>query len=250
MKLNIPPGTWPPGGWQYFDPKTNYRETKPTEHDRNEAAEAILAMRKNNKHIYRGNDLTFASALESLEAFTAKRLEYKGLKQFLLPDQPVQQSTPLVKKKASVQGQVAKVAEEKRHNFVERIKRIASGSQTLKDWIGEGHNPVSFELAEARSSLCVSCPLNDSGPDLLAKITSAVSEAIHKQMELKQHLNLRTTNDAKLGTCSACLCPLKLKVWSPLEFIEDNMDQSVAMELDPSCWILSEMKNADERRPK
>jgi hypothetical protein len=52
---------------------------------------------------------------------------------------------------------------------------------------------------------------------------------------------LSTMVDAQLNVCVACLCPLKLKVHAPLEFIARHMDPETRAALDPQCWMLAEL---------
>lgn len=238
MKLNIPDGSWPPGGWQYFDPATNYRETKPTEHDRREAAQAIFDMRQNNKHIYKGQELTYQNSLLSLELFTARRLLNRGLTQYVLSTVPVIPRQVQTKKKLNVGAAPAAKSEEK--SLFNKLRQIAGGAATLKDWVGNGQRPVAQELANLRASTCVSCPLNQKG-GALESITRSIGNAIKSQTELKNHLQLATPDDAKLLTCSACECHLPLKVWTPIRFISEHLEPDVYIELDRNCWILKEL---------
>lgn len=242
MKLNIPPGTWPPGGWQYFDPKTNYRENKPTEHDRREAAQSILNMRRNNRHIYKGLDLTYEASLQALEDYTVKRMVNMGQWQLIIKDGEIAPANPkavVLKKKLFPPRLDAKPAEEKKPSWLERARKLANGVRTLTDWVGHGQQPVPQAVADRRASICVTCSLNDTKSN--NPLTNSVSEAIHKQMELKEHINLRTSMDDKLGTCKACLCPLKLKVWTPIKFIEEHTDREMILELATNCWITAEL---------
>jgi len=238
MKLNIKEGHWPPGGWQYFDPKTGYRETKPTEHDRREAAQAIMAMRKNNPHIYKGGDLTYEASLEALELFTARRLNNQGLSQFLvIAPTPV----ALVKKKSVPVVAKAEGAEpaERSSSWIDKIRKLGTGASTLRDWVGGGMKPVDQATAERRAKVCVACPLNKSG-GLVNSITASIASAIHAQSELKNNLKLATPYDSKLNTCSACECPLPLKVWVPSETILNHTSKEVMLDLDKDCWIPKE----------
>ncbi len=121
------------------------------------------------------------------------------------------------------------------------VNKIAAGAETITDFIDSGESPVSQELAESRAAVCVKCPLNEKG-DLSRFFTIPAAERIRKQIEVKEGRGLKTSLDKKLSTCSACLCPLKLKVWFPLPFIVKHMDEDVKVQLDSGCWILEEMK--------
>lgn len=124
---------------------------------------------------------------------------------------------------------------------VESLKRIAKGSGGLFEWLGDGGVPVEKELAENRAKICSDCPKNGS-EDLTQWFTVPASELIRKQLEKRKDLNLSTTYDDKLGVCSACLCPLKTKVHTPIEYITKHTDNKMKSDLDSRCWILNEGK--------
>lgn len=120
------------------------------------------------------------------------------------------------------------------------IKRLAAGVAALRDWLGTGGQPVAAELAEARAAVCVACPLNTAG-DYTRWFTIPASEAIRKMQEARSDLNMSTSQDAQLGVCEACLCPMKLKVHVPLDNVVKHMTDEVKGRLDPKCWMLKEM---------
>ncbi len=119
------------------------------------------------------------------------------------------------------------------------IKRVAAGIGVFLDWIGEGGAPVSIQVAEHRANICKDCPKNDGG-DFKSYFTEPIAAKILLQLEIKNDLSLKTSVDEKLTVCSACDCPLKLKVWVPIEHILDHMSDEVKDELDPRCWITKE----------
>jgi hypothetical protein len=243
MKLKLASGHWPPGGWQYYDPKTGYRETKPTEHDRKEAAQAILQMRRNNPHIYPPETLSLELSLEALENYTVQRLANQGLMQFVMSDTPVVLLPEPVKKKlfTSRNPAVARpAANPVKDSWWDKVQKIVGGVSTLSDWVGHGQKPVDQATAEQRASVCVQCPLNKT-EGIMGAITGGIAAAIKAQTELRNHLELHTQHDDKLLTCSACACPLPLKVWTPLQFISDHLERDVYIELDQNCWILKEL---------
>ena len=52
-------------------------------------------------------------------------------------------------------------------------------------------------------------------------------------------MDLKTSKDAELNVCQACLCPLKLKVHTPMSLIQKRLKPEQRAELDPKCWILA-----------
>jgi len=119
------------------------------------------------------------------------------------------------------------------------VRNAAGGGKLLLDWLGDEGKPVSAELAEQRAVTCTDCPQNGKG-DWTALFTKPASELIRRQLSLKHDLTLATPWDDLLGVCMACSCPLKLKVWAPMDHIERRMPEDVKALLDKRCWVLSE----------
>lgn len=124
-----------------------------------------------------------------------------------------------------------------------RAQKIWSGVRTLNDWIDSGTPPVAMELSEARAKVCASCPKNGQG-DFTSWFTKPASDAIAFQIARKRGMKLATSFDEKLKVCEVCLCPLELKVHTPMNFIESHLKQEVRNELAkvPGCWITAELK--------
>jgi hypothetical protein len=126
------------------------------------------------------------------------------------------------------------------------LKLIWSGIRTVNEWIDSGEPAVSQELSTSRASVCLTCPKNTSG-GLETWFTKPASEAIRKQLEKVQARKLSTPFDANLFVCSACWCPLPLKVHTPIVNINAHMGDEVRAELkavvNPSggCWITKEI---------
>lgn len=122
---------------------------------------------------------------------------------------------------------------------VAAVKKLAAGAALLFDWEESGEPPVANELATARAAVCVICPKNDPS-NLSEWFTHPVSENIRKKLGRLHDMKLATSHDEKLGVCSACLCPLKLKVHTPKHLIDKRLTSAARSELDQSCWILHE----------
>lgn len=121
------------------------------------------------------------------------------------------------------------------------VRAVAAGAATLNDWLGAGGKPVAAELAGSRAGVCVQCAKNQPG-DLLSFFTQPAADLIKKMLARKQELNVSTPLDDRLNVCAACYCPLKLKVWCPLEHIKARMPDAVKAELAPGCWVLKEIQ--------
>lgn len=119
-------------------------------------------------------------------------------------------------------------------NHLERVKAYANGTVVLAQWVGSGGTTVDQLEAQRRADICIGCPQNQEG----LKIAESAALAIRQQMELKNNLQLRTMREKSLYTCAACLCPLRLKIWLPLERILP--DDELKPKLDPKCWLLEQ----------
>ena len=120
-------------------------------------------------------------------------------------------------------------------------RNVAAGAKTLASWISQGATPVSRQQGEDRALVCSKCPLNQPG-DLSNFFTRATSELIRMQIQTAQDLDLTTPHDSKLGVCSACDCPMRLKIWTPLKNILEHLLPGAKAALDPKCWIPAEEK--------
>ncbi len=124
----------------------------------------------------------------------------------------------------------------------DKAKKIWGGIKTLNDWIDSGAPPVPQATSEGRAAICASCPKNGQG-DFTSWFTKPAADAIGKQIEKLGQMKLKTPHDANLNICEVCLCPLKLKVHTPKEFIKAHMPIEVLNELRrvDGCWIPKEV---------
>lgn len=124
-----------------------------------------------------------------------------------------------------------------------KAKKLWAGIRTLNSWLDSGEPPVPQEQAEKRAATCVACPLNGSG-DLTSWFTVPAAASVKRQLERIQQRNISTSLDDKLGVCSACLCPLKLKAQTPIKFIQPNLSAEVIAELrkGKDCWQIKELE--------
>lgn len=116
---------------------------------------------------------------------------------------------------------------------------LAAGVGTIGAWLGKGGKPVDNFLANARAFVCSKCPQNGKG-GLERYFTIPAAALIKKDIERRNSMKLSTPYDKELGVCEACLCPLHLKVHTPLVDIVEHMPEDVKNALDPNCWILHE----------
>jgi hypothetical protein len=219
----------PPYGFRFLQPETG--QTVELEGSFNFVVEQVQMLRKSNPFLCeRHGWRTDTEAVEmEVEQYNVARCINGGWLDFVLPDEPgpvPAYTIPQPQKKTVVAGMGS-------------VKRVAAGVALLVEWLGSGGKPVAPTLAENRAKICASCPSNDGG-DWKAYFTEPVAEKIRTQLEMKNDLQLRTARDAELTVCSACDCPLQLKVHVPLDTILEHTSQDTLTRLDPRCWILSE----------
>lgn len=119
-------------------------------------------------------------------------------------------------------------------------RAVAAGAATLSDWLGSGGKPVPQELANGRAETCAGCPKNMPG-DWTSFFTLPAADLIRRQLAKRTELSVSTPLDDRINVCSACYCPLKLKVHCPIEHIQARMPDAVKNELAPDCWVLREI---------
>ena len=128
-------------------------------------------------------------------------------------------------------------------SYLSPVKKLAAGAALLMDWDESGRPPVDPSLAEQRASVCATCPKN-STDEISAWFTVPVSSAIKARLGRLHAMKLSTSHDDKLNVCSACLCPLRLKVWTPIDIIKSRLKPEMLNELDQRCWIPLELAAA------
>lgn len=120
-------------------------------------------------------------------------------------------------------------------NLLEKAKQLGLGISHLTDWLGDGGEVVSQEVAQHRANTCITCGLNQPG----ASVTTAVALAIRGQLGVKNKLKLRVEGEKRLGHCQACSCVLKLLIWEPQDRVEDHLDDESRARLPGMCWKIS-----------
>lgn len=119
------------------------------------------------------------------------------------------------------------------------VRKIASGADLLLEWEESEEPPVAPDLSARRAQICASCPVNGKSP-LTEWFTVPAAELIRKRISRLNELNLSTPLDDKINVCIACLCPLKLKVHTPLHLALKHLLPESRSALDPGCWMLHE----------
>lgn len=221
----------PPGSWQFLQPELG--QNAPFVGSFNYVCEQVGALRRANPFLCERHGLSTdpASIEAEVDYFNSMRCIAGGWTQFVILDSvgaPASGYTPPPEKKKRLLGVAAG-------------RNVVAGVAVLIEWLGSGAKPVDASLSESRAAICVGCPRNDGG-DFTSFFTQPIAEKIRTQLEIRNDLQLRTPYDDKLTVCSACSCPLKLKVHVDLAHILNHTSEEVKQQLDPRCWITSESK--------
>lgn len=122
-------------------------------------------------------------------------------------------------------------------------RKLLSGAEIIKDWLGDGLKPVSQEVAQARADVClgtngVPCPHNNPG----WKPVETIAEIIRAWSAAKNDMTLTVVGEDKLHSCDICLCSIPTKIWTPMETIAERTPQAMfekfASEAPQNCWML------------
>lgn len=215
----------PPYSFRALSPE--FGQTEESVGSFNAVVEAVQAIRLANPFICERHGLrTDTAAVEAfVDAYNCARCVNNGWLDYVLMDEPGE-APPFVPP-----------PEKKNRGVAAGVKRVAAGVALLVDWIGPTAKAVPRELAEQRASICATCPLNGKG-GVLEYFTSAAAEKIRTQLEIRNDLQLSTSFDSQLGTCTACSCWLALKCHVPMEYILAHTTDEVRTAFDPRCWVL------------
>lgn len=216
-----------PHGFKFIQSEISDRELGDVNTSFNELVRRVIEIRKANPALVQKNHLSldFETVANEVDAYNTAICKAHGWTQFITgdPSSPFQRvRSPLLSRLEGAAGSV---------------NRIAAGVRTLLDWLGAGGRPVEKEEAESRAAICVTCPLNKPG-NILSYFTAPVAKEIGLQLEMKNKLSLSTRLDGSLHICTGCDCPLRLKVWVPMEHILKFTTEETKKRLVPYCWIL------------
>ncbi len=208
-----------PGGFKFRQPEINWSSIPWSSFDT--VVVQLMQVRRANpaKAKELGWNLDRASVENEVDSFNAKVCQDNGWTNFITEGDPP---------KSSLTSSV-----------LMGVRQSAAGASTLADWIGEGGHPVDKPVSESRAAICVACPLNQPG-DWTKWFTNTAATMIRAGMNLFQSNNLITSKDDQLHVCTACSCPLRLKVHVPIDYIRAKMSLEVRDRLDEKCWIRHE----------
>ena len=223
---------FPPGGWQFTDPKTQWKIPDPRSTDLNTAVSMVIGHRRANSPDGPTDPVVVKS--EIIE-FTCQRL-MRELPQTAWKDWLCAGDVLPESKKNFLHSRPSQPSLVKRvvAHIAERLAALPNGLKVMAEWVGEGCEPERQDIVERRASICATCPEN-ADSSFYDLITGPIADSIKRVSQLKSHLTLETKNDGKLGVCDVCGCHLKTKIWVPKKHVVAHTKFS--RKLPAHCWI-------------
>ena len=118
-------------------------------------------------------------------------------------------------------------------NILHQLENYADGTRIIRDWLGSDGVAVDQATAQRRADICIACPRNKQG----FLLTETIAQAIHEQIEAKNHIGLRVNGEKKLLSCEVCSCVNRLQIWCPTEFLNKYSTQEHRdSEYPEQCW--------------
>lgn len=226
---------FPPGGYVFFQPQTNWYSSPGLTFY--QTRDEIVAHRKKNPRFAATWSVDPEAVANELDYYTCLRIHFN-------PQYCTDQVGGGVKKNSlnlpRSWPRPIQVLADAAGAAATRVSNAAAGVGVVIDWLGDSLEPVAPELSSARAEVCAKCPLNQD-PDWLQKLEGWIAADVKSLSQLKNDLKLTTPYDARLFYCQGCDCSLDLKVHVKLEHIAAHTSDKVKARLDPGCWILSEL---------
>lgn len=213
-----------PNGLRFYQPETQW--TPPPFSSFEVIVRGLMAHRMANLYLVQkhGWPVDYETVCAEVDAYNARICQQMGWREFITGD-----------------GEPGVPFTVPRPSLRQNARAVVAGAETLVDWIKSGAESVDNDQSAQRAATCVACPLNGKG-DLTRWFTVPLSNAIRAAYNQRTRWHLSTPQDAQLGVCEACSCPLKLKVHVPLPIILNRIPPESKAALHPNCWILKEEK--------
>jgi hypothetical protein len=225
-----------PNGLKFLQPETNWQAPKFASF--NVIVNSLINHRRSNPHLVKEKNWSLDpnEVANEVDQFNALLCARHGWSDFIHDGASMSEGPP-PKSQALLQQEKSVIAA-----AAGKAKKIWSGIRTLNDWLDSGTPPAPQALAESRAAVCAACPKNGKG-DFTSWFTNPAADAIKQQVEKLALMRLKTKHDSVLNVCEVCLCPLKLKSFTPIKYIKDNLSVEVLNDLKnvPNCWIPKEV---------
>lgn len=217
-----------PGGFRFIIPALKWQSTPWASLD--SITRSAIGALQGNPHIAQklGWDLSYESMINRVDEYNALVCQHFGWADYFV----------------SSEGGAAEPSPfpaPHQAGALQRLGSVAAGAKTLVHWISSGAEAVPKPEAELRAGICAQCPANEKG-DLLSFFTMPVAEAIREAYNQRRGWSLSTSSDHLLGVCTACDCPLRLKIHLPMDRILTSLKPEQKAALHPNCWIRSALK--------
>lgn len=220
--------TFPPGGYQYFQPQTGWSARPGATFD--EVVRELIHHRMANPRFNLSTD--FDTVANELDEFTCIRLAFN-------PNYCTHGNAPPFLSVPPPQPQSAGHQSENAAAGVKKYARnTAAGIGLYLEWFGTG-KPVNKEEAEKRAALCVQCPKHVKG-NFMQRFNQLAATEIMTVFGILNDLELHTSKDSQLALCDPCDCPVKAKVWSPLDIILKHLRPEAKAGLWEKCWMTNQ----------
>lgn len=214
---------FPPGGFIFRQPQTGWEAPRHLSFDA--TVKEIIRHRINNPQHKLPVDRATVEA--ELENFTIARLKARpGWEAYLTDGEPtVPKSLPLRDRAARV------VAGAKKY-----VTNTVAGASLWAKFFGDGE-PVSKDVAERRAAICIACPYHLRG-NFAQRFNSVVGRELQAIFGKLKEVNMTTAYDESLTVCDICDCPMRAKVWIPIDRIESDLKEETKAKLPKHCWIV------------
>lgn len=224
-----------PGGFKFYLPEVKWSSTPNASFD--VISQALLRVIKANPALAQKHGWpTSLPAVENwVDLYNATVCSRMGWTDYILTDTGGTSPKALAPHQAlSLSGLAAAAI---------KAKALVSGAKTLMEWVYSNDPAVPPELSTHRAIVCSGCPLNDKGA-WTDWFTVPAAELIKRMIEHAQTRKLSTPRDDQLQCCTACYCPMKLKVHIPISWVTAHQtpDQVAKLKSVPNCWIVQEGK--------
>jgi hypothetical protein len=219
--------SFPPNGFTFYQAETGWEA--PAWQSFDVVVQNIIQHRKANPRFNLSTDPNIVA--QELDAYNTERLKrMPGGNEYLLHDGGAPPNFPIPRRQSQSPGGRVAAALVKARNAL-------AGIGLWMDWFGD--SPVASSTATQRASVCVRCPQNIRG-DVFQKFNAKSGEELLKIFTSLKDQELSTPYDEQLGVCAVCDCPMKAKVWAPIEIITKHLRPEVRPGLWGECWIISE----------
>lgn len=220
----------PPGGWMFYQAETGWSAPQWLSFDA--VVMAVWQHRKANATRFPNLSQDRAHIELEVDAYNAERMKsIDGGMAFVQDGGDAPPGFPMPRLPRQGVGRAVGAV-------VDHLKNASAGIGLWMEFFGE--DPVEPKKAEGRAAVCVACPLNIQG-DVFQRFNAATGKQLLEIFGSMKKQNMRTQFDERLGVCGACDCPLKAKVWAPIELIAEHLRPEAKEKLWSECWMRKEL---------